>query len=325
MTSVLTEKKAFDCDCSLKCGNKCLRYDGFCKRHYDGQGDNTRHHLVTGYPCPGLKSGKTFARSHRVSTADYVAHGRGELRDESGQVVYAGGWADGYRHGVGEGWITAGDKACGFKAEGRYHGEWRAGLRDGFGVYVDDNSGKYEGEWKHDLKHGKGVEYYHNGGRYHGQWRHGKRHGCGQVVYSSGRVEDREYDNGSVVSVSADQPSALEKKLVSAMDLNDELARQKDASAREMREMYAVFKDQLNSTEDGPYKTRVKELEQNLKDTQSNYVCRICYDKPRNAVVLPCLHFLYCRDCIYRHEHATKTCPTCQVEIKAILVCKVGL
>lgn len=37
--------------------------------------------------------------------------------------------------------------------------------------------------------------------------------------------------------------------------------------------------------------------------------------KPRNCVVLPCLHFLYCDDCIKAHVSASPTCPACSCAV----------
>lgn len=39
-----------------------------------------------------------------------------------------------------------------------YLGEWKKGIRDGWGVFMYYSGAKYEGSWKDDKKHGFGVE-----------------------------------------------------------------------------------------------------------------------------------------------------------------------
>ena len=37
-------------------------------------------------------------------------------------------------------------------------GEFKNGLRNGYGTFTTSNGEKYEGEWKDNYKHGKGVQ-----------------------------------------------------------------------------------------------------------------------------------------------------------------------
>ncbi|XP_069466285.1 MORN repeat-containing protein 1 isoform X2 [Ambystoma mexicanum] len=104
---------------------------------------------------------------------------------------------------------------------GRYIGEVKKQLRDGFGIYVYPNSFfRYEGQWKKGKKHGHGKlllkdgSYYEgefadgeiegNGSRYwaasgnaySGQFSCGELHGSGVMQYGDGARYEGEFDCG---------------------------------------------------------------------------------------------------------------------------------
>jgi hypothetical protein len=64
------------------------------------------------------------------------------------------------------------------------------------------------------------------------------------------------------------------------------------------------------------YKTKFEKLKQLFDDHIS---CEICLDetKPRDTILFPCLHMLYCWDCV----SSTDTCPYCRVKISGRLQC----
>ena len=47
-----------------------------------------------------------------------------------------------------------------------YSGEWRCGMREGFGVMVYSKDQTYEGEWVRNKRHGWGRMSYSDGGYY---------------------------------------------------------------------------------------------------------------------------------------------------------------
>ena len=49
---------------------------------------------------------------------------------------------------------------------------------------------------------------------------------------------------------------------------------------------------------------------------QKQIDCIICMDKPRNAVILPCTHYIACKSCI---EKSGETCPLCRNFISSII------
>ena len=68
----------------------------------------------------------------------------------------------------------------------QYRGEWRIGLRHGFGTYVSKEGDVYTGEWKNDKKHGRGVEKMGDGITiYEGNFVDGRWHGTGVLIRPS--------------------------------------------------------------------------------------------------------------------------------------------
>ncbi|MCO5610941.1 hypothetical protein L7F22_065187 [Adiantum nelumboides] len=61
---------------------------------------------------------------------------------------------------------------------------------------------------------------------------------------------------------------------------------------------------------------------ESLKDSGCGelIVCQICYDKPRNVVIVPCLHGHFCADCLEEHRkrHKNAKCPTCRSVISSM-------
>ncbi|CAD8163462.1 unnamed protein product [Paramecium pentaurelia] len=100
-----------------------------------------------------------------------------------------------------------------------YEGEWKNGMRDGFGKqkwpdgsiyegeWVEDKSsgrGKlthadgdvYDGEWKNDKANGKGTYIHVNGAKYEGEWENDKQHGRGVENWPDGAKYEGQYFEG---------------------------------------------------------------------------------------------------------------------------------
>ena len=64
-----------------------------------------------------------------------------------------------------------------------YLGEWKAGVLNGFGKYVDKiNNIIYVGEFKQDQYHGHGIVEQRDVYRYEGDFLFGQPHGKGKLV-----------------------------------------------------------------------------------------------------------------------------------------------
>ena len=44
-----------------------------------------------------------------------------------------------------------------------YQGQWKNGMANGYGTFVDSQGSTYEGEWMDDLQHGYGCETWSQG------------------------------------------------------------------------------------------------------------------------------------------------------------------
>uniref|UniRef100_K3WS49 MORN repeat-containing protein 3 n=1 Tax=Globisporangium ultimum (strain ATCC 200006 / CBS 805.95 / DAOM BR144) TaxID=431595 RepID=K3WS49_GLOUD len=97
---------------------------------------------------------------------------------------YTGDWKDGVKHGYGVLIYANGNK---------YEGEWVEGKREGKGVYwIHDKKHKklrkqFAGDWQRDQRHGLGTFFHEDGSRYEGFWANNKREGDGRMLYGSDR------------------------------------------------------------------------------------------------------------------------------------------
>ncbi|CAF1073940.1 unnamed protein product [Adineta steineri] len=80
--------------------------------------------------------------------------------------------------GQGTIWINE-DK---FKGD-RYEGQFKAGGRNGVGIYYYSNGDKYEGEHCNNRRHGRGICNYSNGNKYNGEWVNGAKEGRGKFIW----------------------------------------------------------------------------------------------------------------------------------------------
>ena len=73
---------------------------------------------------------------------------------------------------------------------GKYDGEWKKGLREGFGIYKYNKYNdvdKYIGMWKNNLEEGNGRCIYKNGDIYDGYFKEGKKEGKGLYKYKDNK------------------------------------------------------------------------------------------------------------------------------------------
>lgn len=67
---------------------------------------------------------------------------------------------------------------------------------------------------------------------------------------------------------------------------------------------------------------KIKELEKENKEYEQRLQCMICMEKPRETVVLPCLHFLFCETCMFEHKKSSNKCPSCNQTTTGSLHCR---
>lgn len=67
------------------------------------------------------------------------------------------------------------------------------------------------------------------------------------------------------------------------------------------------------------YTDELSDLKRQLEEEREKSICGVCQEKPRDTIVLPCLHFQYCFSCLLRHREAnSNTCPTCRGPIQGL-------
>ncbi|KAI5055323.1 hypothetical protein GOP47_0030468 [Adiantum capillus-veneris] len=60
-------------------------------------------------------------------------------------------------------------------------------------------------------------------------------------------------------------------------------------------------------------------LDGQLTEEKEKHLCVVCLDKPRDTLIMPCLHFHYCFCCLMQHKQANgSTCPTCRGSIQGL-------
>jgi len=159
----------------------------------------------------------------------------------------------------------------------------------GFGKMIYSNGDIYEGEWKDDQKHGRGTQsYWDDSGSYTGGWRNNVCHGVGIFRWPDGSKTMRDYFNGSLVT---------EKKLNNndekQMDMLEQVRKLKEEQQKQ-KELYEQEVTQLKQESANFVKNngaKLEEYQAKIDVEQTKNLCIICMDKPRNTVLMPCMHF----------------------------------
>jgi len=111
--------------------------------------------------------------------------GRGTERFPDG-AVYEGEWKAGQREGHGM-YQYAGDV---------YEGEWKAGEKEGRGKFRYADGAVYDGEWKAGQMEGSCTFQLAGGDVYEGQYKIGQMEGRGTLRYADGAVYEGQYKGG---------------------------------------------------------------------------------------------------------------------------------
>lgn len=66
----------------------------------------------------------------------------------------------------------------------------------------------------------------------------------------------------------------------------------------------------------------ITRLQKELEETKESLMCQICFTRPRDCIILPCYHLLYCRVCVNEHKRSGDfRCPTCRGTIDKDILC----
>ncbi|KAI5080298.1 hypothetical protein GOP47_0005777 [Adiantum capillus-veneris] len=81
---------------------------------------------------------------------------------------------------------------------------------------------------------------------------------------------------------------------------------------------HCIFQEQKNGLQES-HSAAQRELRRQLQEEREKAQCLVCLDHPRNTLVLPCLHFQYCLDCLLLHRARNgNSCPSCRRSIEGL-------
>ena len=175
-----------------------------------------------------------------------------------------------------------------------YDGTFKNGKYDGGGL-LRINDTHYIGEFVDGLYHGKGT-IKENNIVYEGEFQNGIKHGSG--------VEYNDNDNIIKYIVIYDTNVLISKKNKIEQDYEESLIK-----INKLEEEKTELITNLNNTNN-----KVNEL----KNKYDDQMCKICYDRKINILLIPCNHATMCNICAnnlfrrssqYNHE---KKCPICR-------------
>ena len=116
-------------------------------------------------------------------------------------VIWSGNYVDGDESGKGRHfWRNS-------FGENVYDGEYRDGMRHGYGVYEWSNGHHYQGQWYSGKRQGFGVYSWPGLTFYEGKFMNNMRHGYGSYTWFSGKSETCDwYNNDSIDETCKDGP-----------------------------------------------------------------------------------------------------------------------
>jgi hypothetical protein len=81
-----------------------------------------------------------------------------------------------------------------------YKGEFKDGMRHGYGIQTWADGDRYEGEFRNDKSHGLGVYTWAFGDRYDGRVKNNKMHGLGVYTFKNGEQHEGQWRNNKFKS-----------------------------------------------------------------------------------------------------------------------------
>lgn len=151
-----------------------------------------RNDTITSEWKQGKANGNTVLASgdyqYEGQFIDDLPNGIGSLYNTNpeSQYVYSGEWRNGLRQGYGDAVYSNGDS---------YYGEWSDDKYHGVGRYRYANGDVYDGDWEDNLPSGKG-QYFSDSFKYGGEWLQGWIHGFGRMDFSNGDIYEGYFCEG---------------------------------------------------------------------------------------------------------------------------------
>lgn len=93
---------------------------------------------------------------------------------------------------------------------------------------------------------------------------------------------------------------------------------------RDCTEKQQEFEKNLNKVKESEAKSaqKILDLKMELEKSRSSVLCKQCAKQPRDCLIMPCGHFLYCRTCVKElMKGSSIKCPSCKRDVTAKLFC----
>jgi len=235
----------------------------------------------------------------------------------------------------------------------RFYGDYRDGKRNGYGKQEYKNGNTYKGSWVNDKKEGKGNLYYKNCDVYEGEWKNNKKDGFGILERKDGTKVQQWWTGGDliteikdfIVGENADKSidsqleymiNSLKSSLINPLvertkaqqvqiekltsKVNTKQERHESELEKTEKKIIKLTKQLKQKTEEAEsLNIRLESTQRKLEEEHNKSSCIICYERPRNTVLLPCMHFLFCIECTQALKESR--CPNCRCTIHGKLQC----
>eukprot|EP00698_Gefionella_okellyi_P025372 TRINITY_DN9259_c0_g1_i2.p1 TRINITY_DN9259_c0_g1~~TRINITY_DN9259_c0_g1_i2.p1 ORF type:complete len:270 (+),score=62.84 TRINITY_DN9259_c0_g1_i2:786-1595(+) len=116
----------------------------------------------------------------------------------------------------------------------------------------------------------------------------------------------------------------VERQRVEPADRGDELQELTLENRVRLLEQRLLLETEAHNARVIRMDEKLKASQEQLEDERFKTMCQICMDKPRDTLLLPCVHFLYCSACVSK-ALAQGGCPACRTPVSGKLHVKLSL
>ncbi len=241
-------------------------------------------------------------------------HGHGKYIFNS-QATYVGEFENEMFHGYG---------IYSWPSGKIYVGHYCQNIRSGMGILIIPGHGSiYSGEWDTDKRNGCGIEVASDG-VFWGLWKENVRHGLGHFLSAEDlSLWQQHWNAGEMTSsmlLTKSDRSVIADLVTTVMSTFDTICKVR-RSGLTFSLPAAVQASNRLPVNTSPTKHHDNSTEADTTDCCLCKImrCGICFARPRNCVLLPCTHLLYCSQCIEQLQ--SNSCPACRSPISGKLVC----
>ncbi|XP_022782765.1 uncharacterized protein LOC111323609 isoform X2 [Stylophora pistillata] len=285
--------------------------------------------VYTGDWCKGKRDGvgKGLILSSPCDNPATAKHG-----------LYNGGWKNNMRHGHGKMMFSSG---------AIYEGQWQYDKMTGFGTLTLSDGTVQEGSWKDGCLDGCLQFTWPHGVTEFREYdeRRGLLSSCAieketaQKLSQMRSIQSKISNMSECVTQLKAEKLRLSEQLGMHKMVQTELRSHYHTAMFEIRETFKEqlerdctekreeFEKNLNKVEEPEAESdqKVIDLKMKLEKSRSSVLCQKCTQQPRDCVIMPCGHFLYCRTCVKELMKGSHVkCPSCRRAVTAQLFCNLN-